>query len=64
MGAIQANRGMLFNINASGHIEYVLQTRSGLNIEGDVKSALTLRVDGKKILLVGSSDQPLQAYSY
>jgi hypothetical protein len=64
MGAIQANRGNLFKFNTEGSLEYIPLTKSGLNIEGDVKSALTLVVDGKKILLVGSSDQPLQAYSY
>jgi hypothetical protein len=64
MGAIQANRGNLFKFNQGGSAEYIPLTKSGLNIEGDVKSALTLMVDGKKILLVGSSDQPLQAYTY
>ena len=64
MGAIQANRGNLFKFNLEGSPEYIPLTKSGLNIEGDVKSALTLIVDGKKILLVGSSDQPLQAYTY
>jgi enediyne biosynthesis protein E4 len=64
MGAIQANKGNLFKFNTEGSPEYIPLTKSGLNIEGDVKSALTLVVDGKKILLVGSSDQPLQAYSY
>ncbi|MFN4976799.1 MAG: VCBS repeat-containing protein [Bacteroidota bacterium] len=64
MGAIQANRGHAFKINKDGFPAYIHQTKSGLNIEGDVKSALTLKVDGKRILLVGASDQPLQAYAY
>ena len=64
MGAIQANKGMLLKQRADQSFEYVNQVKSGLNIQGDVKSALTLKVDGKRVLLIGASDQPLQAYSY
>lgn len=64
IGAIQANRGMLFRRTKEGSFEYVTQPVSGLNIEGDVKSALTLRVNGKRILFVGASDKPLQVYAY
>lgn len=64
MGAIQGNRGIVLSTFKQGVFEYLQQIKTGLNIEGDVKSALTLLVDGKKILLVGASDQSLQAYSY
>jgi enediyne biosynthesis protein E4 len=64
MGAIQANKGMLLKQRADKSFEYVNQVKSGLKIQGDVKSALTLKVDGKRVLLIGASDQPLQAYSY
>jgi hypothetical protein len=64
MGAIQANRGNIFKFNIDASPTFMHLTKSGLNIEGDVKSALTLMVDGKRILLVGASDQALQAYSY
>ena len=64
MGAIQANKGMLLKQRADQSFEYVNQVKSGLNIQGDVKSALTLKIDGKRVLLIGASDQPLQAYSY
>lgn len=64
MGAIQANKGCLLKFSTTNSAESVNQVASGLNIQGDVKSALTLTVNGKKIILVGASDQPLQAYSY
>jgi hypothetical protein len=64
MGAIQANRGNIFKFNIDASPTFMHLTKSGLNIEGDVKSALTLMVDGKRILLVGASDQALQAYTY
>jgi transcription initiation factor TFIIIB Brf1 subunit/transcription initiation factor TFIIB len=64
MGTIQANKGCLLKFSTTNSAEYVNQVASGLNIQGDVKSALTLTVNGKKIILVGASDQPLQAYSY
>ena len=64
MGAIQANRGCLLKRGGDGQLEYIDQLKSGLNIQGDVKSALTLKIDGKNILLIGSTDQALQAYAY
>jgi len=64
MGAIQANKGCLLKQHNDGSMEYVDQVKSGLKIQGDVKSALTLKVDGQNILLVGATNQPLQAYKY
>ena len=64
MGAIEANRGCLLANQGGLNFEYINQLVSGLNITGDVKSALTLKSNGKNILLVGATDQPLQAYSY
>jgi hypothetical protein len=64
MGAIQANRGVLLKKTGQGSFEYVKQSKSGLNIIGDVKSALTLKVNGKNIILVGANEQSLQAFEY
>jgi hypothetical protein len=64
MGAIQGNRGTLLLGKGEGRFEYAGQLQSGLNISGDVKSSVIIRIQDKNVLLVGAGDQSLQWYSY
>ncbi|WP_082037867.1 VCBS repeat-containing protein [Flavihumibacter solisilvae] len=62
IGSIDANYGCLLKGDGQGGFTYVRQDVSGLKIVGDVKSALTVDAAGKKYLVVGISNQPLQVY--
>ena len=62
IGSIDANYGCLLKGDGQGGFTYVRQDVSGLKIIGDVKSALSVTVAGKKYLVVGVSNQPLQLY--
>jgi len=64
MGAIQANRGTLLLGNGKGDFTFAEQPLCGLNLNGDIKSAIRIKVSDKKTILVGASDQPVQAYVY
>jgi hypothetical protein len=64
MGAIQANEGALFLGRGGGRFEYVPQAASGLNVQGDVKSILTITAGGRRMILAGASDKKIQAYAY
>jgi hypothetical protein len=64
MGAISANPGCLLKGDGKGGFVYAGPASSGLSARGDVKSALTLEVAGRRMLIVGATDQTLQAYAY
>ena len=61
LGTMDANYGCLLKAKGLG-FEYVNQADSGLSVEGDVKSALQLRVNNQTYLVIGAFDQPLQFY--
>lgn len=64
MGAISANPGCLLKGDGKGGFVYAGPASSGLRTRGDVKSVATLDVAGRRMLLIGATDQPLQAYAY
>jgi hypothetical protein len=63
MGSMDANYGTLLRGDGKGGFVYVPQWRSGLSIRGDVKSAEEMTIGGKRILVIGVSERPLQFYS-
>jgi hypothetical protein len=62
MGSMDANYGCLLKGDGKGGFSYVPQPASGLSVRGDVKSALETVIDGKKFLVIGISEGPLQFY--
>ena len=64
MGAISANRGFLLLGKGDGSFLYAEQLRSGLSVVGDVKSVIPLNHAGRRKILIGSTDRPLQCYEY
>jgi hypothetical protein len=64
MGAISANRGCLLLGTGAGTFEYAAQPLSGFSVVGDVKSVIPLNHAGRRKILIGSTDRPLQCYEY
>ena len=64
MGAISANRGCLLLGKGDGSFGYAEQTHSGLSVVGDVKSVIPLNHAGRRKILIGATDRPLQCYEY
>lgn len=62
IGAIDANYGCLLKGDGKGDFTYVVQTKSGLSIKGDVKSAEVITVGNEKYLLTVVADGPMQFY--
>ncbi|WP_342645343.1 VCBS repeat-containing protein [Mucilaginibacter sp. CSA2-8R] len=62
IGSIDANYGCLLKGDGKGNFTYVSQPASGLNVEGDVKSATDITINSKKYLLIGIAGQPLTFY--
>ena len=61
LGTMDANYGCLLKAKGLG-FEYINQGESGLSVDGDVKSALQLRINNQNYLVIGAFDQPLQFY--
>jgi enediyne biosynthesis protein E4 len=61
-GRHRSNHGVVLTGDGKGHFTYVPQYESGLNIRGDVRSLEMINVKGKKKLLFGVNDAPLQLY--
>jgi hypothetical protein len=59
-GKADANYGVLLQGNGQGNFTYVPQTKSGLQLKGDVRSILSLN----NLLLVGVNQQPVKAYKW
>ncbi|PSR57318.1 RNA-binding protein [Adhaeribacter arboris] len=57
-GKADANYGVLLQGNGKGQFSYVPQTKSGLQLKGDVRSMIAV----KNTLLVGINQQPVKAY--
>jgi len=62
IGAIDANYGCLLKGDGKGGFSYVPQPVSGLSVQGDVKSAGELIINGQKHLVIGVADGELQFY--
>jgi hypothetical protein len=62
LGSIDANYGCLLTGNGKGNFEYAHQSASGLSVNGDVKSAVEIKIKGTNYLVVGVSGQPIQFY--
>jgi hypothetical protein len=64
LGSFDANYGCLLAGEGTGNFKYVEQTKSGLRIKGDVKSAVLIKVNNTQQLLVGTPDSELQSYTF
>ena len=58
LGKSDANYGTLLKGDGKGNFEYVPQNQSGLEVWGDVRSAITIN----KILYLGITGRPVVAY--
>jgi enediyne biosynthesis protein E4 len=61
-GRHRSNHGTVLVNGGQGSFTYVPQYESGLNIRGDVRSLEMIDVKGKKKLLFGVNDAPVQLY--
>ena len=64
MGAITGHNGCLLKGRGNGLFEYASPLVSGLDVPGDVKSAVLLKSSRGRMLFVGASDKPMQTYIY
>jgi hypothetical protein len=62
IGSIDANYGCVLKGDGKGGFTYVEQDISGFSVKGDVKSAEQINAGGKKYLVIGICDQPVQVY--
>jgi hypothetical protein len=62
LGSFDANYGCLLVGDGKGSFAYQTQVASGFCVDGDVKSASELKINGVKYLMLGVSNQPLQFY--
>jgi enediyne biosynthesis protein E4 len=61
-GRHRSNHGIVIAGDGKGNFTYVPQYESGLNIRGDVRSLEMINVKGRKKLLFGVNDAPVQLY--
>lgn len=59
-GKADANYGVLLQGDGQGQFTYIPQTKSGLQMKGDVRSVLHLN----NTLLLGINQQPVKAYNW
>ena len=59
-GKYDANHGVVLKGNGKGIFKYVPEQQSGLNLKGDVRSALTIN----NTLLIGINQQKLRAFQF
>jgi hypothetical protein len=62
LGSMDANYGCLLAGDGKGGFTYVPQYRSGLSVEGDVKSCIQIGVNNQPHLVIGAFNQALQFY--
>ncbi|OOQ57215.1 RNA-binding protein [Mucilaginibacter pedocola] len=62
LGSFDANYGCLLLGDGKGGFTYQTQPVSGLCVNGDVKSAAEIKINGSAYLMLGISNQPLQFY--
>lgn len=61
-GRHRSNHGIILIGDGKGGFRYVPQYESGLNIRGDVRSLEMINIKGKKKILFGVNDAPVQVY--
>ncbi|MBX5439420.1 MAG: VCBS repeat-containing protein [Thermoflavifilum sp.] len=57
-----ANEGIFLKNDGHGHFSYVTQDQSGLNIHGNIRAAVWIKIGNQPLLLIGANRMPLQAY--
>jgi hypothetical protein len=62
IGCINASYGCLLTGDGKGHFNYMPQPRSGLNIKGDVKTAVELKTSNGLYIIAGICNEALQFY--
>ena len=62
LGSIDAGYGILLKGDGKGSFTYVPQLQSGMNIKGDVKSALMMNVHQSQYIFAGVAGSALQVY--
>jgi len=64
-GEIDANRGLVLAGDGSGKFTALRQTKTGLNLRGDVRDVSVIETaKGEKLLLFAQSDDPVMAYRW
>lgn len=64
LGSFDANYGCLLTGDGKGNFTYQVQPLAGLSVNGDVKSATEVNINGANYVLIGASGQALQFYKY
>jgi hypothetical protein len=62
IGCIDASYGCLLAGDGKGGFNYVTQPVSGLNIKGDVKAAVDIKVNNTKYILAGICNAAMEFY--
>jgi hypothetical protein len=62
LGCIDASYGCLLTGDGRGNFTYVNQPQSGLNVKGDVKTAVELKTSNEKYIIAGVCNSPMQFY--
>lgn len=64
LGSIDASYGCLLKGDGKGQFKYVSPVESGLQIRGDVKTAVPLSVGAKRLLVIGRAEGSLLFFKY
>ncbi|MFB0496590.1 hypothetical protein ABID99_002827 [Mucilaginibacter sp. OAE612] len=64
LGSFDANYGCLLTGDGKGNFTYQSQPVAGLSVNGDVKSAAEIKINGANYVMIGASGQALQFYKY
>lgn len=64
LGSFDANYGCLLNGDGKGNFTYQTQPLAGLSVNGDVKSAIEIKINGANYMMIGISGMALQFYKY
>jgi hypothetical protein len=62
IGCIDASYGCLLTGDGKGGFNYVTQPASGLNIKGDVKSAVDIKINNTKYIIAGICNAAMEFY--
>jgi hypothetical protein len=63
-GSVASGYGCLLAGDDSGGFTYIDQSTSGLTVQGDVKSAVTITVNQKKYIVIGIHGEQIRFYEY
>ena len=62
IGCIDASYGCLLAGDGKGGFNYVTQPVSGLNIKGDVKAAVDIKINNTKFIIAGICNAAMEFY--